>query len=190
MFTPPAFVEESYTIGATFNVYTAGVDGVFSSVLSGVSAGTRDSSLEGLQTFGGVRALARYVKIEGVPGSGGEFSISKVCWNSLTNLFPPTPRYMKLTVVYEQRIAHREPHSTDSWFQQMSRCAKFNQTLCLHVSWDTTCTMLTLLRNGPIVAMCAAMCGLLRRKVTSISPRSPLVQTFCVQINTSRWTFA
>ena len=118
MFTPPAFVEESYTIGATFNVYTAGVDGVFSSVLSGVSAGTRDSSLEGLQTFGGVRALARYVKIEGVPGSGGEFSISEVCWNSLTNLFPPTPRYMKLTVVTSNALR------TESHIQQTAGFSK------------------------------------------------------------------
>lgn len=68
-------------MGAKFNVYTAGADGVFSSVLSGVTAGPRDSSLEGLQTFGGVWALARYVKIEGVPGNGGEFAITEVCYN-------------------------------------------------------------------------------------------------------------
>ena len=74
----PAFVDDSSTAGAKFNVYTAGVDGIFSSVLSGATAGPRDASLEGLQTFGGLRELARYVKIEGVPGSGGEFSISEV----------------------------------------------------------------------------------------------------------------
>lgn len=79
MFTLPAFVEKSSTVGATFNVYTAGVDGKFRSVMSGVAAGVRGASLEGLQTFGGVRKLARYVKIEGVPGSGGKFSISEVC---------------------------------------------------------------------------------------------------------------
>lgn len=72
-------MEESSTVGAMFNVYTAGADGVFSSVLSGETAGPRDASIQGLQTFGGVRKLARYVKIEGVPGSGGEFSISEVC---------------------------------------------------------------------------------------------------------------
>ena len=77
--TSPAFVAEASTAGAKFNVYIAGADGIFTSVLSGVTAGLRDSSLEGLQTFGGVRALARYVKIEGVPGIGGEFSISEVC---------------------------------------------------------------------------------------------------------------
>ena len=71
-------MDESWTEGATFNVYTAGVDGIFSSALSGVAAGPRDSSIEGLQTFGGVRTLSRYVKIEGIPGSGGQFSISEV----------------------------------------------------------------------------------------------------------------
>lgn len=75
---PPAFNEEASTAGATFNVYTAGVDKKFSSVLSGVTAGLRDSSLQGLQTFGGVRTLARFVMIEGIPGSGGNFSISEV----------------------------------------------------------------------------------------------------------------
>lgn len=73
-----AFVEQSSTAGATFNLYTAGADEVFSAVLSGVTAGPRDASIEGLQTFGGVRALARYVKIEGVQGTGGEFAISEV----------------------------------------------------------------------------------------------------------------
>eukprot|EP00904_Undaria_pinnatifida_P006174 jgi/Undpi1/2687/HiC_scaffold_14.g06065.m1 len=73
-----AFVEESSTEGATFNLYTAGANGIFEEVLSGVTAGQRDASVEGLQTFGGVYQLARYVKIEGVPGSGGEFSISEV----------------------------------------------------------------------------------------------------------------
>eukprot|EP00904_Undaria_pinnatifida_P002876 jgi/Undpi1/1258/HiC_scaffold_109.g14172.m1 len=73
-----AFVDESWTEGATFNVYTAGVDGIFSSALSEVAAGPRDSSIEGLQTFGGIRTLSRYVKIEGVPASGGQFSISEV----------------------------------------------------------------------------------------------------------------
>lgn len=72
-------MDESSTAGATFNVYTSGANGVFSSVLSGATAGPRDASLEGLQTFGGMRTLARYVKIEGIPGSGGEFSISEVC---------------------------------------------------------------------------------------------------------------
>lgn len=65
-------------MGATFNVFSAGADGIFSSLLPGMTAGVRDSALEGLQTFGGVRTLARYIKIEGVPGSGGEFSISEV----------------------------------------------------------------------------------------------------------------
>ena len=72
-------MEESSTEGATFNLYTAGANGIFDEVLSGVTAGQRDASVEGLQTFGGVYQLARYVKIEGVPGSGGEFSISEVC---------------------------------------------------------------------------------------------------------------
>lgn len=71
-------MEDSTTAGAKFNVYTAGADGIFSSVLAGVTAGVRDSSLEGLQTFGALRKLARYVKIEGVPGGGGMFSISEV----------------------------------------------------------------------------------------------------------------
>lgn len=72
-------MDDSSTAGATFSVYTAGVDGIFSSVLAGATAGPRDASLDGLQTFGGIRKLARYVKIEGVPGSGGDFSISEVC---------------------------------------------------------------------------------------------------------------
>ena len=76
--TLQAFGNEASTAGATFNVYTAGTDGIFTSVLPGVTAGPRDPSLESFQTFGAVRKLARYVKIEGVPGSGGEFSISEV----------------------------------------------------------------------------------------------------------------
>lgn len=49
----------------------AGESGVYSTVLAGIGAGGRPLGADGLQTFGGVRALARYVKIEAVPASGG-----------------------------------------------------------------------------------------------------------------------
>lgn len=66
------------------NILVAGESGVFSSVSTGLKAGGRPSTSDGLQTFGGVRALARYVKLEVVPVSGGTVVINEVsrgrCW--------------------------------------------------------------------------------------------------------------
>lgn len=45
---------------------------------TGLEAGVRPSASDGLATFGGVRALARYVKIEAVPASGGTIVINEV----------------------------------------------------------------------------------------------------------------
>ena len=51
-------------------------------VLSDVSAGARDETETGdLQTFGGIRVLARYVKIEGVVSAGGNLRITEVFMN-------------------------------------------------------------------------------------------------------------
>lgn len=48
--------------------------------LSDVPAGARDETETGdLQTFGGIRVLARYVKIEGVVSVGGNLQITEVC---------------------------------------------------------------------------------------------------------------
>eukprot|EP00904_Undaria_pinnatifida_P008908 jgi/Undpi1/5147/HiC_scaffold_19.g08498.m1 len=48
-------------------------------VLSDVAAGARDGSATGdLQTFGGTRVLARYVKIEGTVSIGGSLDITEV----------------------------------------------------------------------------------------------------------------
>lgn len=51
--------------------------GVFSSVKSGIEAGGRPLGSDGLQTFGGIRSLARYVKIVAVPSSGGKIGINE-----------------------------------------------------------------------------------------------------------------
>ena len=72
----PAF-SESTSSGGTFNVLAAGESGVFSTVREGVEAGGRLVESDGLQTFGGVRALARYVQIEVVPASGGVVVINE-----------------------------------------------------------------------------------------------------------------
>lgn len=64
--------------GATFNIMAAGEFGSFAPVRTGLEAGGRPLSGDGLATFGGVRALARYVKIEAVPASGGTITINEV----------------------------------------------------------------------------------------------------------------
>lgn len=56
---------------------TAGEPGVFTTVRTGNDAGGRPVGSDGLQTFGGVRALARYVKIEVTAPSGGNVVISQ-----------------------------------------------------------------------------------------------------------------
>lgn len=55
----------------------AGESGVFSTVREGIEAGGRPVGSDGLQTFGGVRALARYVQIEVLPASGGPVVINE-----------------------------------------------------------------------------------------------------------------
>lgn len=72
----PAF-SESTSSGGTFSVMAAGESGVFSTVREGIEAGGRPVESDGLQTFGGVRALARYVQIEVVPASGGAIVINE-----------------------------------------------------------------------------------------------------------------
>ena len=56
---------------------TAGESGIFSTVRAGVEAGGRPVGSDGLQTFGGIRALARYVKIGVIPPSGGGIVINE-----------------------------------------------------------------------------------------------------------------
>lgn len=55
----------------------AGESGEFFSVREGITADDRPVGGDGLQTFGGVRALARYVKIVAVPASGGSIGINE-----------------------------------------------------------------------------------------------------------------
>ena len=50
---------------------------MFYSVRTGIEAGGRPVSNDGLETFGGVRALARYVKIEVTPSIGGTIGIAE-----------------------------------------------------------------------------------------------------------------
>ena len=53
-------------------------------MLSDVAAGARDGSATGdLQTFGGTRVLARYVKIEGTVSIGGSLDITEVFMRTL-----------------------------------------------------------------------------------------------------------
>lgn len=56
----------------------AGEDGELYSVRTSIEAGGRPTSSDGLQTFGNVRALARYVMIEAVPATGGKIGINEV----------------------------------------------------------------------------------------------------------------
>lgn len=72
-----AFSEAS-DAGGQLNFMAAGESGVYSMVRSGIEAGGRPVGADGLQTFGGVRALARYVKIQAVPASGGSIVINEV----------------------------------------------------------------------------------------------------------------
>eukprot|EP00904_Undaria_pinnatifida_P008254 jgi/Undpi1/4559/HiC_scaffold_18.g07913.m1 len=61
----------------TLNVMAAGESGEFLAVREGINAGGRPVGSDGLQTFGGVRALARYVKIEAVPIPGGVIGVNE-----------------------------------------------------------------------------------------------------------------
>lgn len=56
---------------------TAGEPSIFSTVRTGIGAGGRPVGSDGFQTFGGVRALARYVKIEVRPPIGGNIVINE-----------------------------------------------------------------------------------------------------------------
>lgn len=56
---------------------TARESGIFSTVRAGIEAGGRPVGSDGLQTFGGVNALARYVKIGVLPPSGGSIVINE-----------------------------------------------------------------------------------------------------------------
>ncbi|CAN0223077.1 unnamed protein product, partial [Pylaiella littoralis] len=71
-----AFSEDT-DVGGEFDVMAAGDSGVFSSVKSGIEAGGRPLGSHGLQTFGGMRTLARYVKIVAMPSSGGKIGINE-----------------------------------------------------------------------------------------------------------------
>ncbi|CAM9220801.1 unnamed protein product [Pylaiella littoralis] len=71
-----AFSEDT-DAGGELNLMAADESGVFSSVKSGIEAGGRPLGSDGLQTFGGIRSLARYVKIVAVPSSGGKIGINE-----------------------------------------------------------------------------------------------------------------
>ena len=75
----PAFTafSESSDAGGQLNIMAAGESGMFSTVRAGVEAGGRPLGADGLQTFGGMRALARYVKIEVVPANEGSVVINE-----------------------------------------------------------------------------------------------------------------
>lgn len=72
----PVF-SETTDVGGHFNVMAAGESGVYSMLRAGIEAGGRPLGADGLQTFGGLRALARYVKIEVVPANGGRIGVNK-----------------------------------------------------------------------------------------------------------------
>eukprot|EP00904_Undaria_pinnatifida_P008263 jgi/Undpi1/4567/HiC_scaffold_18.g07921.m1 len=72
-----AFAESSNKEG-TLNFMAASESGDFFSVREDIEAGGRPIDSEGFQTFGGVRALARYVKIEVVAPAGGSVIINEV----------------------------------------------------------------------------------------------------------------
>ena len=72
----PAFSSGSDAEGR-LNIMAAGESGELFSVREGIAADDRPVGSDGLQTFGGVRALARYVKIEAVPATGGTIGINE-----------------------------------------------------------------------------------------------------------------
>ena len=84
-----AFSDDSDTGGA-FTVYAGGEAGVFDSVRANIGAGGRPVGSDGLQTFGGVRALARYVKIEVTSSIGGTIGITEASTRPPTSLFEMT----------------------------------------------------------------------------------------------------
>ncbi|CAM9855253.1 unnamed protein product [Ascophyllum nodosum] len=75
-----AFSDDSDTGGA-FTVYAGGEAGLFDSVRANIGAGGRPVGSDGLQTFGGVRALARYVKIEVTSSIGGTIGITEASFS-------------------------------------------------------------------------------------------------------------
>lgn len=81
-----AFAESTGT-GGEFHISTAGENGVFSPVRTGLKAeaGGRPLGSDGLQTFGGVRALARYVRIEAVPAEVGSIGINEASQMKMEN---------------------------------------------------------------------------------------------------------
>lgn len=100
-FCLPAFSDTTDS-GGEFNIMTAGEFDSFSPVRTGLKAGSRPLSSDGLATFGGVRALARYVKVEAVPASGGTITINEVrhlacCHIEEFGFSSPFPRHMLVT---------------------------------------------------------------------------------------------
>eukprot|EP00904_Undaria_pinnatifida_P008260 jgi/Undpi1/4564/HiC_scaffold_18.g07918.m1 len=63
--------------GGQLKIMAAGESGEFFSVRDGITADGRPAGSDGLQTFGGVRALARFVKIVAVPANGGNLGINE-----------------------------------------------------------------------------------------------------------------
>lgn len=77
LFQQTPVISEDTDAGGSFNFLAAGESGEFYAVRLGVEAGGRTPDADGFQTFGGVCAVARYVKIEAVPASGGAIVISE-----------------------------------------------------------------------------------------------------------------
>lgn len=77
LFYQTPVISEDTDAGGSFNFLAAGESGEFYTVRMGVEAGGRTPDVNGFQTFGGVRAVARYVKIEALPASGGAVVISE-----------------------------------------------------------------------------------------------------------------
>ena len=66
---------------------------MFYSAPTAIEAGGRPVGSDGLQTFGGVRALTRYVKIEATPSIGGTIGIAEASTRLNRNLFEITSRF-------------------------------------------------------------------------------------------------
>ena len=114
-----AFSDDTDT-GGEFSVYAAGEAGVFYSVRTDIEAGGRSVYSDGLQTFGGVRALARYVKIEVTPSIGGTIGITEASTRPPRNLSEITSGffidYNTNGIVYVTEILCFNHDRVGSWF--------------------------------------------------------------------------
>lgn len=63
--------------GGEITISAAGESAVYS-VVNTIQAGGRPAAEDGLETHGGIRALARYIKLSATPVAGGMIAVKEV----------------------------------------------------------------------------------------------------------------